>query len=139
MPWAPGRSGNPRGRAPGSGKIDKLRAALSKELPEVLETLVAQAKAGDTGAIKLILERTVPALRPVDAPAVLNLPPVGGLADQGRAVLLALAAGQLPVNQATGILHAMAGLARLKELEELERRLAALEQRHESEIPRRSA
>lgn len=78
MPWAPGRSGNPRGRAPGSGKIDKLRAALSKELPEVLETLVAQAKAGDTGAIKLILERTVPALGPVDAPAVLNLPPVRG-------------------------------------------------------------
>ena len=139
MPWAPGRSGNPRGRAPGSGKIDKLRAALGKELPEVLEALVAQAKAGDTGAIKLILERTVPALRPVDAPTVLNLPAEGGLADQGRAVLLALAAGQLPVNQATGILHAMAGLARLKELEELERRLAALEQRHESEIPRRSA
>ena len=42
---------------PGSGKIDKLRAALTKELPEVLEALVAQAKAGDTGAIKL-RERT---------------------------------------------------------------------------------
>ena len=139
MKWQSGQSGNPGGRKPGSGKIDKLRAALGKELPEVLEALVAQAKAGDTGAIKLILERTVPALRPVDAPTVLNLPAEGGLADQGRAVLLALAAGQLPVNQATGILHAMAGLARLKELEELERRLAALEQRHESEIPRRSA
>ena len=58
MPWAPGRSGNPKGRAPGTGKIDKLRAALAKELPDVLAALVAQAKAGDTGAIRLILERT---------------------------------------------------------------------------------
>ena len=139
MPWAPGRSGNPRGRAPGSGKIDKLRAALGKELPEVLDALVAQAKAGDTGAIRLILERTVPALRPVDAPAVLNLPPVGGLAEQGRAVLAALAAGQLPVNQATGILQGLGNLAKLVELDELEKRVAALEGRHESETPHRTA
>lgn len=129
MKWQSGQSGNPGGRKPGSGKIDKLRAALGKELPEVLEALVAQAKAGDTGAIKLILERTVPALRPVDAATPLNLPPEAGLAEQGRAVLAALAAGQLPVNQATGILQSLGSLAKLKELEELERRIAALEQK----------
>jgi hypothetical protein len=67
MPWTQGQSGNPSGRKPGTGKIDKLRAALAKELPDVLEALVTQAKAGDTGAIKVILERTVPTLRPVDA------------------------------------------------------------------------
>ena len=127
MKWQPGQSGNPAGKTPGSGKIDKLRAALGKELPEVLETLVAQAKSGDTAAIKLILERVCPALRPVDAPTVLTLPADAGLVAQGEAVLLALAAGHLPVNQATGILQAMAGLARLKELDELERRIAALE------------
>lgn len=129
MKWQSGQSGNPGGRKPGSGKIDKLRAVLGKELPEVLEALVAQAKAGDTGAIKLILERTVPALRPVDAATPLNLPPEAGLAEQGRAVLAALAAGQLPVNQATGILQSLGSLAKLKELEELERRIAALEQK----------
>lgn len=129
MKWQSGQSGNPGGRKPGSGKIDKLRAALAKELPEVLEALIAQAKAGDTGAIKLILERTVPALRPVDAATPLNLPPEAGLAEQGRAVLAALAAGQLPVNQATGILQSLGSLAKLKELEELERRIAALEQK----------
>jgi hypothetical protein len=127
MPWAPGRSGNPKGRAPGTGKIDKLRAALAKELPDVLEALVAQAKEGDTGAIKLILERTLPALRPVDAPAVLNLPVDGGLADQGRAVLAALAVGHLPANQAAGILQGLGNLAKLVELDELDKRVAALE------------
>ena len=127
MPWTRGQSGNPKGRVAGTGKLDKLRAALVKELPEVLEALVAQAKAGDTGAIKLILERTVPALRPVDAATPLNLPVDGGLADQGRAVTAALAAGHLPANQAAGILQGLGNLAKLVELDELEKRIAALE------------
>ena len=127
MKWQTGQSGNPGGRKPGTGKAEKLRAALAKELPEVLEALIAQAKAGDTGAIKLILERTVPVLRSVDAPTVLNLPPEGGLAEQGRAVLAALAAGQLPANQAAGILQGLGNLAKLVELDELEKRVAALE------------
>ena len=127
MKWQSGQSGNPGGRKPGTGKIDKLRVALAKELPDVLEALVGQAKAGDIGAIKLILERTVPALRPVDAVAPLNLPVDGGLADQGRAVLAALASGYLPVNQAAGILQGLGNLAKLVELDELEKRVAALE------------
>lgn len=127
MKWQSGQSGNPGGRKPGSGKIDKLRAALAKELPEVLEALVAQAKAGDIGAIKLVLERTVPALRPADAAIPLNLPVDWGLADQGRAVLAALAAGQLPANQAAGILQALGTQAKLIETDELEARIAVLE------------
>ncbi|HRF61502.1 MAG TPA: hypothetical protein PK708_01180 [Candidatus Competibacter sp.] len=75
---------NPGGRKPGAGKAEKLRAALIKELPEALE---AQAKTGDTGAIKLVLERTVPELRPVDAATPLNLPAAGSLADQDRVVM----------------------------------------------------
>lgn len=127
MKWQSGQSGNPGGRKPGTGKVEKLRAALAKELPEVLDALVAQAKAGDTSAIKLVLERTVPALRPVDAVAPLNLPAAGGLADQGRAVLAALAAGHLPANQAAGILQGLGNLAKLVELDKLEKRIAALE------------
>ena len=127
MTWQSGQSGNPGGRKPGTGKVEKLRAALAKELPDVLEALVTQAKAGDTGAIKLILERTVPALRPVDAAAPLNLPVGGGLAEQGRAVLVALASGQLPANQAVAILQGLGNLAKLVELDELEKRVAALE------------
>jgi len=127
MTWTRGQSGNPAGRMAGTGRIDKLRAALAEELPEVMSALVTQAKAGDTGAIKLVLERTVPALRPMDASTTLSLPTAGGLAEQGRAVLAALAVGQLPVNQATSILQALAGLARLVELDVLEKRVAALE------------
>ena len=127
MKWKAGLSGNPSGRPPGSGLHAKLRASLDKELPDVLAALVEQAKSGDTAAIKLILDRTIPALRPVDASTPLDLPAEGGLVEQGRAVLLALAAGQLPPNQATSILQGLGSLARLVELDELERRVAALE------------
>ncbi|HOW80365.1 MAG TPA: DUF5681 domain-containing protein [Verrucomicrobiota bacterium] len=129
MTWQTGQSGNPKGRKLGTGKLDKLRAALAKELPAVLETLVAQAKSGDAAAMRLLLERTIPPLRPVDAPTVLNLPADAGLVEQGQAVLLALAAGHLPVNQATSILQGLGNLAKLIETDELERRLAALEQK----------
>ena len=63
----------------------------------------------------------------MDATTPLNLPAAGGLADQGRAVLAALAAGQLPVNQAAGILQGLGNLAKLVELDELTQRIEALE------------
>ncbi|MDG4553600.1 MAG: hypothetical protein P9E24_05050 [Candidatus Competibacter sp.] len=68
MKWQSGQSGNPGGRKPGTGKIEKLRA-----------------------------------------------------------VLAALASGYLPVNQAAGILQGLGNLAKLVELDELEKRIAALE------------
>ena len=87
MTWTRGQSGSPASRGAGTGKIDKLRVALAEALPEVMSALVTQAKVGDTGAIKLVLEPTVPALRLMDAATTLSLPTHGGLADQGRAVL----------------------------------------------------
>lgn len=128
MAYQKGVSGNPAGKPKGANKTQQLRARLMTAVPEILAALVEQAKAGDPTAARLILERCLPALRPVDAPTVLNLPAEGGLADQGRAVLAALASGQLPVNQATGILQGLGSLARLIEVGELERRVSALEE-----------
>jgi hypothetical protein len=127
MTYQKGQSGNPAGKPKGANKTQQLRAKLMTAVPEILAALVDQAKAGDPTAARLILERCLPALRPVDMPTVLNLSADGGLADQGRAVLLALASGQLPVNQVAGILQGLGSLAKLIETDELERRIAALE------------
>lgn len=127
MAWQAGKSGNPNGRPPNVGRHAELRALLQRELPDVLAALVAQARSGDTAAIKLILDRTLPPLRPIDAPGPFALPAEGGLSEQGQAVLLALAAGHLPANQATSILQALVAQAKLHETDELERRIAALE------------
>ena len=124
--WAPGQSGNPRGRRPGTGKVAELREAIAGHVPDIVARLVEQAKGGDTQAARLLLERVVPPLRTAEAPAPLAL--AGStLAGQGRAVLAAVAAGELAPSQGAALLGALGTLAKLAEADELERRIAALE------------
>ena len=127
MAWQKGESGNAKGRPNGTGKHERLRAAIATHIPEILDALAAMAKGGDAQAARLLLDRTLPPLRPIDAPGPFALPAEGGLSEQGQAVLLALAAGHLPANQATSILQALVAQAKLHETDELERRIAALE------------
>jgi Family of unknown function (DUF5681) len=62
--WKPGQCGNPKGRPKGArDRRSNLRYGLLKEVPDILKTLAAAAKGGDIQAAKLILERTLPALK----------------------------------------------------------------------------
>ena len=124
--WRAGQSGNPAGRKPGSGQVGKLRAGISEALPVIIERLVELALEGDVPAAKLLLERTVPALRAVELPEPVSLPD-GSLTEQGRAVLAAVAAGELSTGQAAALLAGLAALARVREVDELAARLDALE------------
>ena len=54
--WKPGQSGNPRGRKRGAGEVGKLRASIAEHVPEIIAKLVEQAKGGDAGAARLLLE-----------------------------------------------------------------------------------
>jgi hypothetical protein len=57
--WKPGQSGNPKGRPPGSGVTDRLRAILDDETAEAIaQAIIARALAGDHRMIALILNRT---------------------------------------------------------------------------------
>lgn len=126
--WKKGESGNPRGRRPGSGEVAKLRAAIAQHVPTIIERLVAAALQGDTGAARLLLERVCPPLKATEEAAPLALPD-GTLTEQGRAVLGAVAAGELAPGQGAALLGAIGTLARVAEVDELERRLTALEAR----------
>lgn len=127
--WKAGESGNPRGRTPGSGTAGKLRAAIAGHLPEIIEQLVTKARAGDSQAARLLLERVLPPMKAMEQAQPISLPS-GSLTDQGRAVLAAVAAGELSPGQGAQLLSAIAGLCRVVELDELAARLAALEGRH---------
>ena len=131
--FAPGNRASP-GRPPGRGPVAEMRAALVTDLDKIIDTLKAQALAGDAQAIRIILDRVLPALRPVDMPTTLDLPADGTLADQARAVVQAAADGDLAPAQAAQIVTALGGVAKIIETTELVRRIEALEAR--SAVPR---
>ncbi len=124
--WKPGQSGNPAGRPKGQSEVGKIRAGIAARLPEILEKLIELSLAGDTSAARLLLERAIAPLRSVDPAVMLNLPD-GTLTEQGRAVLAAVAAGQLAPSIGTSLVSAISALAKVTEIDELEKRITALE------------
>lgn len=126
--WKPGQSGNPKGRPQGTGEIGKLRQAIHARLPELLENLMGQALVGDVQAARLLMERAIPPMKATEQAQPMSLP-AGSLTDQGRAVLQAVAAGELAPGQGAQLVSAIGQLARVVEIDELERRIAALEER----------
>ena len=127
--WKKGQSGNPKGKPPGTGELQKLRSAIGVHVPEIIQRLVDAAKDGDTQAARLILERVLPPIKATEQTQEINLPD-GTLTDQGRAVLAAVAAGEIAPGQGSALLGSIAGLARVAEVDELTKRIDALEAKH---------
>ena len=125
--WAKGQSGNPKGRAAGSGEVAKLSAAIAGQVPAILESLTAAALAGDVQAARLLLERALPPIKAVELAQAVAIPNEGSLTDQGRAVLAAVAAGELAPGQGAALLASIGTLARVVEVDELAARITALE------------
>jgi hypothetical protein len=128
--WQPGTSGNPAGKRPGSGELQRLRASIASDVPEILTGLVTAAKGGDVQAARLILERVLPPVKAIEQAQELDLPEGGTLTAQGRAVLSAVALGELAPGQGAQLLAAIGSLARVTELDEMEARLTKLEAAH---------
>ena len=88
--WKPGQSGNPGGR---SGKTEKIRAQLATGAADVAKVVLDKAKAGDMTACRLVLERLVPAVKPVSEPVKFKLDDAD-LPTSARSILSAIASGQ---------------------------------------------
>ena len=99
-------------------------------MPEILAGLVMAAKGGDVQAARLILERILPPVKAIEQAVELQLPTDGTLTAQGRAVLSAVAGGDLAPSQGAALLGAIGTLARVTEIDELTARIAALEATH---------
>lgn len=128
--WTKGQSGNPEGRKPGTGKVAELRASIAEHLPDIIAKLIEQAKAGDAGAARLLIERVIPPVKAMEQPVHMDLSATATPAEQGRAVLAAAGAGDMAPGQAAQLLAGLGALAKLIEVEELSARVAALEGRH---------
>jgi hypothetical protein len=98
------------------------------DAPEILAGLVTAAKAGDVQAARLILERVLPPVKPMEQAIELELSG-DTLTDQGRAVLSAIAAGVLAPAQGSQLIAAIGALARVAEIDEFDERLTKLEEK----------
>jgi hypothetical protein len=127
--FAKGQTGNPGGRP---GNLAKLRAKLTAGSDEVATVVLAAAKAGDMQACRLILERIVPALKPIAEPVAFHLDDQD-LTSTARSIMRAIADGTLPGDQGKVLLDAVLGMSRVIEVADLERRLKALEASMEDE------
>lgn len=126
-----GVSGNPAGRPKGARNATTLalEELLDGEAEAITRKAIEQAKAGDHHALKLVLDRILPMRR--GRPVPFDLPEIEGAADVTKghgALLKACATGQLSPEEGALIASILDAKRRSIEVEEITRRLAALEQ-----------
>lgn len=127
--FAKGQTGNPGGRP---GNLASLRAKLTAGSDEIATVVLEAAKAGDMSACRLILERIVPALKPITEPVPFDLDDTD-LPSTARSIMRAIASGALPGDQGKVLLDAVLGMSRVIEVADLDQRLKALEASMESD------
>ena len=125
--FAKGLSGNPRGRPPMLSP--ELRERLDKATPEIIDKVVEKALGGDLTAAKIILDRTAPISKQSSASVTIPELATAGttLADKAGAILSSIASGDCPADVGAVLMQSVTALGRIIEVEELERRIAALE------------
>lgn len=116
------------GRPPGRGAVAELRDKLAQDVDAVISIVREKALAGDPQAIRILLDRVLPSLRPVELPTPMDLS-VGNLAQQAHAVVQAVAHGDIAPSQAAQIISALGGVAKIVESTDLIARIAALEEK----------
>lgn len=131
--FQPGQSGNPAGRKPGSGWVGTARQELQKHWDGgdgkggIQEKLIAMAKDGDIAAIRIVAERCVPALKPEERAAPIELEDSDTLEEMGMSILEAVTEGQISPGYASQLLQGMAAVSTMRAVDLMEQRIAALE------------
>ncbi|MFU1517415.1 DUF5681 domain-containing protein [Vreelandella alkaliphila] len=127
MAFKKGQSGNPAGRP--KGRVDartRWRKALEKDGEKLVKKAIELALAGDSQALKLCIDRAIPAYRPAAEPVSFELSGET-LTERANSVLTAVAAGQLDPQTGKALIDAIGSLVKVSEIDDITRRLAELE------------
>jgi hypothetical protein len=130
-PFRPGRSGNPSGRPKGARNRATLamEALLDGEAEELTRKAIELAKCGDMGALRLCMDRLLPARR--DRAVNFALPKLETPADAVKAnaaLVEAVAEGELTPSEAAELAKLVEGFTRTVDLHDIQARLDKLEQ-----------
>jgi hypothetical protein len=123
--FKPGVSGNPKGRPKDKTPATLLRKSIADDMSDIINTLVSLAKSGDVAAAKVLLDRICPPLKPQAMP--ISLPVNGSLAEQGNEIIRATMTGHIPPDIGCQLITALSNQGKLVEVEDLTKRVEALE------------
>ncbi len=126
--FKPGQSGNKAGRPKGTSQAAKLRQAIESDLPTIIMALAEAAKGGDVSAARLLLDKSMPNLKPTSIPEPVPGMTGATLSEQGKSILAGVANGTLSADNAQALLASLTSLSKIREVDELERRLTKLEE-----------
>jgi hypothetical protein len=128
--FKPGQSGNPTGRPPGSRNkyTIAMEALLEGEGEALTRKAIELAKGGDVTALRLCLDRLLPARKDRHVPFALPKLETAADAVKATAALVeAVAAGRLTPSEAGELAKLVDGFARAAELHDIQQRLDKLE------------
>src|SRR3954467_8079425 len=130
--FKPGQSGNPSGRPVGSRHRTTVaaEALLDGEAEALTRKAVELAKSGDTVALRLCLDRILPARK--DRPIPFALPKLETAADAkaaAAAIVHAVADGELTPSEAADLSKLLDNFPRVLEATDFASRLEALERK----------
>jgi hypothetical protein len=116
--FKPGQSGNPAGRPKGSrDKKNVVAAEFAKEGSAIARVVIEKAKEGDMGAAALVLQRLSPPLRPQSEKVTFDFDPSLPLAEQGTAILIAVARGEIDPDTGKMLLDMVSAHLGLRDVE----------------------
>jgi citrate lyase beta subunit len=130
MRFKKGQSGNPEGRPPGSRNKATLliEQLLDEGAKDIGKKAIELAKAGDSTALRLCLDRIAPARR--DRHISFKLPKLEKpehAIEAAAAIVEAVAGAELTPSEAAEMMKLVEGYTRILEAEDHEQRLRALE------------
>ena len=136
-PFTKGRSGNPGGRPKGALNKSTILAQslLDGEAEALVKKVIQLALEGDLTCLRICMQRLVPPRK--DAPVEIDLPDISSIADIQKlfsALTAVIGAGEITAPEIRTMVGLAEGIRKWLEVDELEKRISALEGNTNSQL-----